>query len=74
MKVKDAYMYGLGALVVIGFFALLIMVFVFEIPSPNREVGLMTIGALIGQFNSIITYFFGSSKGSSDKTDLLTRK
>ena len=74
MKGKDVYMYGLGALVVIGFFALLIMVFVYEIPSPNREVGLMAIGALIGQFNSIITYFFGSSKGSSDKTDLLTRK
>ena len=74
MKIKDAYMYGLGALVVIGFFALLIMVFVYELPSLNREVGLMAIGALIGQFNSIITYFFGSSKGSSDKTDLLTRK
>lgn len=74
MKGKEVYMYALGALVVIGFFVLVILVFIFEIPSLNREIGLMTIGALIGNFNSIIAYFFGSSKGSSDKTELLTKK
>ncbi len=74
MKAKDLYMYILGALVVIGFFALIYLVFLYEVPSPNKEIGLMVIGALVANFNSIINYFFGSSKGSSDKTDLLTRK
>ena len=41
------------------------------IPSENREWS-MLIGALISQFTTVLNYFFGSSKGSSDKNVLLT--
>lgn len=73
MKVKEIFQYGLGALIVIGFFLLLYLIFVAEIPSPNKELGLIVIGALVGNFNSIVGYFFGSSKGSADKTDILNK-
>jgi len=34
----------------------------------------MLFGALIGDFGAVIQYFFGSSKGSQDKTKLLAVK
>ena len=73
MKVKDIYMYSLGALVVIGFFALIYMVFFTAIPTVNKEIGLMVIGALVANFNQIVAYFFGSSKGSADKTEMMKK-
>lgn len=65
MKTREIYMYVLGAIVVIGFFA----VIVFKL-LKNQDVQL-EVGALIGSFATIVGYFFGSSKGSSDKTELL---
>jgi hypothetical protein len=66
---KEIYMYVLGSVVVIGFFTTLI--FMIQDGSYEQEVN-MIIGALIGAFITVIGFFFGSSKGSSDKTALLS--
>ena len=71
MKAKDIYMYLLGALIVVGFFVILIVVFRKVMPVENKEIGLMVIGALVAKFGDVVNYFFGSSKGSADKTDLM---
>lgn len=73
MKTKEIYMYGLGALIVIGFFVLLVIVFRTEMPERNKEVGLLVIGALVAKFSDVVAYFFGSSKGSADKTEIINK-
>jgi len=70
---KEVYMYALAALVVLGFFALIYILTKVEVPEDNTQPLNLVIGALIGSFTSVVGYFFGSSKGSSDKTELLTK-
>lgn len=69
MKAKEIYMYVFAALFVIGFF---IIAVVFRNTAESSFVtGVMeTIknGVIL-----IIGYFFGSSKSSADKTELLNK-
>jgi hypothetical protein len=71
---KDTFMYALGALIVIGFFSVLGIMFFAELPGANQDVGYLVVGALVAQFSLVIGYFYGSSKGSSDKTDLISSR
>jgi len=63
----------LGGVVVLGFFFILYMIFLVEMPEPNKDIGLILLGVLGAKFGDVIAYFYGSSKGSSDKTALLTK-
>ncbi len=65
----------LAVLAVLGFLAALgMLVFGTEIPTANREYFALGFGALIGIATMIYQWFFGSSRGSSDKTALLAGK
>lgn len=64
-------MYILGSIIVIGFFGTLI--FMISKNKYESEVN-MIVGALIGAFITIVSYFYGSSKGSSDKTEIINEK
>lgn len=70
MKAKEIYMYALGALVALGFFA--ITIFLIWRGTYNEAV-MLIIGALIGAFTTVVGYFFGSSKGSADKTEMMKK-
>ena len=74
MKAREIFMYALGALIVLLICALCYVVFTVSMPKENHDIGLMVIGALVGQFIQVVNYFYGSSKGSSDKTELLKNK
>jgi CDP-diglyceride synthetase len=73
MKPKEIYMYALGALIVVGFFFILWIVFVRSMPGPNKDLGLLVIGALVSKFGDVVGYFFGSSKGSADKNEMMKK-
>ncbi len=70
-KFSEIYMYILGGLIVIGFFALLIVLALKPIPVENSEIMYLTVGALIAAFSNIVGYFYGSSKGSKEKTRII---
>lgn len=70
MKTKEIFMYVLGAIIVIGFFVTLI--FMIQKERYESEVN-MIVGALIGSFITVVSFFYGSSKGSADKTEWLTQ-
>lgn len=74
MKIKDLLMYILGGLIVLGFFCLLGLLIYITIPEPNKDLLNIAIGSLIAAFATVVGYFYGSSKGSSDKTELLNQK
>lgn len=71
---KDYFQYGLAAGIVVGFIILLGVLFAVEMPAGNKEASLILIGVLAGSFKDVVGYFFGSSKGSSEKTELLSGK
>jgi hypothetical protein len=71
MKAKDIFQYGLGALIIVGFFALLIVLVFTEVPEKNAHLLDLVVGALIGSFATIVGYYFGSSSGSAKKDETI---
>ena len=51
--------------------ALLLFLVKWAIPTENKELLYIVVGALIGAFGTIVNYEWGSSRSSSDKNDLL---
>lgn len=65
----------LGVVIVAGFIALTGMLIfsrlVPEIPDWARENIALITGAWISNFTIVVSWFFGSSKGSSDKSQIM---
>jgi drug/metabolite transporter (DMT)-like permease len=55
----------------IGFFALLALLFVRDLPDGTKDILQVMLGGVLGQWTTIISYFFGSSSGSAKKTDMM---
>lgn len=72
-KLKNISMYVLGALIVSGFFALIYILFLRPAPTENEEILFIAVGAMIGSFNQVVGFFYGSSKSSHDKTEMLKK-
>ena len=73
MKTRDIFKYALAALIIIGFFVLLIILVYVDVPDRNQELLYLVIGALIAAFSGIVSYFFGSSLGSQSKDEFLRK-
>lgn len=71
MKSKDIFQYVLGGLIVIGFFTLLYLLAVSEVPEKNKDLLNLVVGALIGSFASVVSYYFGSSSSSAKKDEVI---
>jgi len=68
MKGKEIYMYVLGAVVILGFIA--VMIFLIISGKYETAINLM-IGAIITMATMVVSYFYGSSKGSADKNETI---
>ncbi len=68
---KEIMQLTLSLLVAVGFFAVLFLLMGNGPDSQPSQATVLLFGALSTNFGIIIGYFFGSSKGSSDKNDLL---
>jgi len=64
-------MYGLGALVFLSLVAIIVLLLIKAVPPENKDALLILVGVLASAFTAVIGYFYGSSKGSADKTDIL---
>ena len=73
MKIaKDIFFIVLGGLIAVGTFVLIIFLIVYR-PEMSSIID-MSVGALIAAFSMVVGYFYGSSKGSSDKNEMLMKK
>ena len=70
---KEWNLYILAWIVVAGFFALCGILMKYKLPEGSNDVVFMLFGALSTGFGTVLTYFFGSSKSSGDKTKLMAR-
>lgn len=74
MKASKLYQYILGALVTLVFFLICVLILKWVIPTQNHDAAMLLLGGLAMNFNSVVGFFFGSSKGSEDKTDIINTK
>lgn len=71
MRLKDIFQYVFAGFIAVGFFILLYLLIYQSIPTTNNDTLNLVIGGLLGAFSTIVGYFFGSSKGSAEKNELL---
>lgn len=71
---REVGLYTIALSVFWGLFYSLEKLFNAPIPSENREPLLIVLGFLTAKAGDIVAYFFGSSKGSADKTEHLVSK
>ena len=70
---RDKFQYALAAVIMIGFLTM-----VYFVLAGGTKIETALAGTLVGYVSAkadqVVVYFFGSSKGSSDKTNLLAIK
>jgi hypothetical protein len=69
------YPYALAAVVVLGFFVLTVLLILREtsINEGHKDIVFMLFGGLVTGFSMVLSYFFGSSAGSAQKTAELAK-
>lgn len=72
-KTKEIYMYILGGFVVGVSAAILTLLIFYQLPSENKDIVNIALGTVLGMAVTVVSYFFGSSKSSSDKNELITK-
>lgn len=68
---KDWYLYTIASVLFFGFFALIGVLIFKPLPEDSNGVIYMLFGNMGAGFMAVVTYFFGSSKGSKDKTHMI---
>ena len=64
----------IAAISLIALIAFLVLIFTCEIPNNNKDLAYVVGGAFIGScITSIFNYYFGSSQGSADKQQQITK-
>ena len=69
----DWMMYAVGGLVLGGFVATVLAAFFAVLDAEQRYLVFSLAGLLGGMAGQVVGYFFGSSRGSAEKTRLMTR-
>ncbi len=70
---RDLSQYLLAWILVAGFFVLIGILIYEPVPEDQSGVLFMLFGTLSTSFGSVISYFFGSSRGSAEKTDYIMK-
>lgn len=76
-KGRELFMYILGAFIALGTFTLiglLVLVVLKHPESPLKDTLTLAIGSLLAAFGLVVGYFYGSSKGSADKSEAINGK
>lgn len=73
IQVKDITPKILAYLVTAGFFGMLVFMLFKGIPNENRDILNIMLGALGTTFGAVISYYYGSTRGSEAKSALLAQ-
>jgi len=70
---KQIFQYALAALIAVGLYWVTYLLIMKAAPEGNKDALLIVLGVMAGAFANVVGYFFGSSKGSSDKNEILKK-
>lgn len=70
---KQIFQYALAAMIGAALIVVIILLIQHTIPAGNKDVLLVVVGVLASAFTAVVSYFFGSSKGSQAKDEMLKR-
>ena len=70
---KEILFYCLGGIIIVMALIIIIGLFFIKIPEENKDLLNMTIGVILSGFMAVVGFFFGSSQGSKDKTEAITK-
>ena len=70
-ETKDWIPRALAVSVTFGFFAILIYMLIYGLPTTGNEALLLLLGALQTAWGGIIAFYFGSSSGSQQKDKMI---
>ena len=60
-----------GLIISIVFVTMILLLMFFEVPDANKSAVNILIGAIGGSFTTVIAYYFGSSKSSQNKDEII---
>lgn len=63
----------ISLIVVLGFTAVCIAVFFFEIPAGSKDLANVLFGGLLTAFIGVVSYWTGSSSGSQKKDEVIAK-
>lgn len=73
ISVGDKTTRHLAYLITGGFFSVLAYMLVFEVQEASRDILNIMLGSLGASWTGVVAYYFGSNKGSAQKTELLAK-
>ena len=71
---KQIFQYGLAALIAVGLYWVTYLLIMKAAPETNKDALLILLGVMAAAFSNVVGFFFGSSKGSQNKDDILNKK
>ncbi len=71
---ERGYMIILAIIILGSTFYLGYMLLTQTVPSENRDIVNVALGMILGLSSTVVGYYFGSSKSSSDKTRLFSEE
>ena len=69
---EKLYMAILALVIIVATFYMGNSLLTQTIPSENRDILNVALGMILGLSSTVVGYYFGSSKSSSDKTEILS--
>jgi len=73
MDVKDKTPRNLAYIITAGFFGILAFLLLQDVPAGSRDILNLMLGSLGTAWIGVVGYYYGSTHGSSVKTDLLAK-
>jgi hypothetical protein len=73
MEVKDKTPRNLAYSITAGFFGVLVFLMLARVPAESRDILNIMLGSLGTAWIATVTYYFGSTSGSAEKTKLLAQ-
>lgn len=71
IEVKDQTPRNMAYAITVGYFGMLVFIMLYPIPSESRDILNYMLGTLGTAWIAAVTYYYGSTKNSSEKTKLL---
>jgi len=70
-KAREIYGYVLAAIILLGFFALIVCIIFKVIPTENKEIAISLFGTLSVLVTLVVKFFFDGNKETAAKNEMI---